>query len=564
MNKGVLSRRGFLKATCGVALGPRLGHSASGGAAAKKPNIIFFLVDDYDKLETSVYGGNVLTPNLDRLAKEGITFHNAHMTSTVCTPSRYTCLTGRYAGSSYSRRYLAECPAGMQGLPAFNVELEDDNMNVGAILAKNGYATGYVGKYHVGPEIDKDNSERYGLHYIPKNCEFSEKVNRQKRENERRHRQLIKERGFTWAKNIYWTNLKVPFKGHNPEWTIWAALEFIEEHKDEPFYLHYCTTLLHGPNGEWFKSLSKPLVTGEGILDEPLTDPGKRESVMERLRKTGLGENEAGYLWNDDSVGMILDKLDELGIADNTIFVFIADHGSVFKGSLYKDRGTEVPCIMRWPSGMKKNVQCHELIQNTDFVPTWFELAGADVPKGYRMDGVSIAPLFSRPERSVRDCVYGEMGPARSVKTKDYDYIALRYTSDQIEAIRAGDNRGIKKLQGLSGGVSRGRAKPGAFSYDQLYDLRRDPLEQRNLAGERRYQGKLREMKALLKRQLRRFEGRPFGEFIPGGNAVPGGGYDDALEKMAKAGNPKGSKPTKAQREPGKRRRQEQYPSNHR
>ena len=68
--------------------------------AAKRPNIIIFLVDDYDKYETSVYGGKVLTPNLDRLAREGITFENAHVTSTVCTPSRYTFLTGRYAGSS--------------------------------------------------------------------------------------------------------------------------------------------------------------------------------------------------------------------------------------------------------------------------------------------------------------------------------------------------------------------------------------------------------------------------------------------------------------------------------
>ena len=73
--------------------------------AAPRPNIIVFLVDDYDKYEISVYGGKVLTPNLDRLAKEGIIFENAHVTSTVCTPSRYTFLTGRYAGSSYHSEY---------------------------------------------------------------------------------------------------------------------------------------------------------------------------------------------------------------------------------------------------------------------------------------------------------------------------------------------------------------------------------------------------------------------------------------------------------------------------
>jgi len=67
-------------------------------AESQLPNIVVFLVDDYDKPETSVYGGDVLTPNLDRLAREGMTMTNVHMTSTVCTPSRYTCLTGRYAG----------------------------------------------------------------------------------------------------------------------------------------------------------------------------------------------------------------------------------------------------------------------------------------------------------------------------------------------------------------------------------------------------------------------------------------------------------------------------------
>jgi hypothetical protein len=82
---------------------------------AVPPNIIVFLVDDYDKAEASVYGGNVLTPNLDRLAREGMVFHNFHVSSTVCTPSRYGFLTGRYAGSSDSAEYLAECPLGKQG-----------------------------------------------------------------------------------------------------------------------------------------------------------------------------------------------------------------------------------------------------------------------------------------------------------------------------------------------------------------------------------------------------------------------------------------------------------------
>ena len=101
---------------------------------------------------------------------------------------------------------------------------------------------------------------------------------------------------------------------------------------------------------------------------------------MKRIEQAGLTSNQAGYLWMDDSLGLILNKLDELKLAHNTIVLFVADHGSGHKGSLYKAKGTEVPCIMRWPAGMKAGVRSEELIQNTDFVPTWFELAGVKSP----------------------------------------------------------------------------------------------------------------------------------------------------------------------------------------
>ena len=260
--------------------------SAKDVGAEPRPNIIVFLVDDYDKPETSVYGGKVLTPNLDRMASEGMTFHNAHVTSTVCTPSRYTFLTGRYAGSSTFPTYTELFPPGSQGLPAFNVGLEADNMNVGRVLAESGYATGFVGKYHVDIKYQGNAAEAAGLHDVKKNADYTDTLNRQFGENEKRYREMIKTRGFTWAKNIYWGNLRAPFKGHNPEWTIQAALEFIDLHKKGPFYLHYATTLLHGPNGEWHRSLmEKEKVTGEGILDQALKVMPPRRSVMDRVRK---------------------------------------------------------------------------------------------------------------------------------------------------------------------------------------------------------------------------------------------------------------------------------------
>jgi arylsulfatase A-like enzyme len=513
-------------------------------SAARRPNIIVFLVDDYDKHETSVYGGKVLTPNLERLAQEGITFNNAHVTSTVCTPSRYTFLTGRYAGSSYYPEYCELFPPGQQALPAFNVGLEGDNMNVGAVLAKNGYATGFVGKFHVGPSLsDPAFRSKYQLHEVQKNAPFTEKLNRQQFENEKQFRRAVRDYGFTWAKNIYWDNTKAPFQSHNPEWTAAAAVEFIEEHKERPFYLHYCTTLLHGPNGAWHKSLGYPKVTGEGIIRESLNAMPARASVMKRIEKAGLSSNEAGYLWMDDSLGVLLDKLDELNLSDNTVVLFIADHGSANKGSLYKAKGTEVPCIMRWPKGMKAGIRSDQLIQNTDFVPTWLELAKATIPDGYRVDGVSLKSLFHKPHTPVREYVYHEIGAARSIKTRDHSYIALRYTRDQVAGVRDNSRRHVKSMTGLSGGVSRSIAThPHAYSGDQLYHLKGDPDAQKNLAAMPRHAKILKHMQELLIAEFRKFPQRPYGEFVTGGDSIGGGSYADVFETLRKAASDKKKK----------------------
>ena len=510
----------------GIIIGASL---AANALAAEKPNIIFFIVDDYDKAETSVYGGNVLTPSLDRLAKNGLTFNNAHMTSTVCTPSRYTCMTGRYASSSYSDKLFAECPKGTQTLPAFNVGLEPDNMNVAKVLADHGYATGIVGKFHVsGGHAVGDQALN-----IPKNVPYTDELNQKKYEREKQDRELLKSYGYTWAKNIYMDNMKAPFKGHNPEWTISAAMEFLEEHKDQPFFLYYGTTLLHGPNKEWYNSLTeKDLVTAEGFLEKSIGIMD-RGSVLTRLEEAGLDPvNNAGYLWMDDSLGMLLDKLEELGIADNTLVCFVADHGSKRKGSLYTIDGTEVPCIISWPAGIEKGFVTEELIQNTDFVPTWFDLAGVELPEGYKMDGVSMTPLFKDRNASVRDYVFNEMGASRAVKTKEWSYMTLRFTTDQVEEMRKNERSIEKTLTGLSGGISRGRDNPNALSYHQLYNLKKDRAETNNLVDNPKHAETIEELRAMLKEVLLKFEGRPYGEFVPGGNAQGPGTFDDILAKM--------------------------------
>ena len=108
-----------------------------------------FLADDTDKSQVSLYGAKVLTPNLDRLAKEGMVFNQAYVSSTVCVPSRYTFVTGRHPGHSKYPSYIEKYLETGQ-VPEFNVGLEVDGMNLGKVLADNGYVTGWTGKYHIG------------------------------------------------------------------------------------------------------------------------------------------------------------------------------------------------------------------------------------------------------------------------------------------------------------------------------------------------------------------------------------------------------------------------------
>lgn len=155
------------------------------------------------------------------------------------------------------------------------------------------------------------------------------------------------------------------------------------------------------------------------------------------------------------------------------------------------------------------------------------------MPDGYRLDGVSLLPLFKSPNEPIRDYVYGEMGPARSIKTKQWNYIALRYTREQIKAI-LDEHRSVNQLMGLSGGVSRAKMYPHAFDPDQLYDLVNDPSEQKNVVTNRKHRKRMEEMKRLLKQELARFPNRPFGEFITGENAVGIEGQTGLVPKLRK------------------------------
>ena len=506
-------------------------------ARGERPNIIMFLIDDQNPSSIAAFGGDTYTPNLDRMAEEGMKFTRAYVSSSVCTPSRYSFLTGRFAGNSYSKRYIDEVGGKEnQGLPNFNVALERDNMNVGNILRKAGYTTGFVGKYHLTSELDFPEfyKGKNGWIDIPKDASPGPETSAQFKHNERWMRRYLQTLGFSWAMNVYPENIHSPYSSHNPEWTTVAALDFIQDNKDGPFYLHLCSTLLHGPDKSWRKSMDHPLVTGEGevkMLPEAMTP---RAELLKTITKKGFDPDShvAGEAWIDDSLGAILRKLEELGIDDNTLVIFAPDHGRDGKASVFSHGGCQVPMIMRWPNGIPAGQVCDELVQNIDLAPTYFELAKAKKPDAYHLDGTSLTPLFENGKVSEwRDHLYLEMGVARAAVTKDWSYIAVRHTKEQIATIEKASPQNLPKALSYIGRLGigvRGADRPGFFDEDQLYSLENDPNEMKNLANDKRQAHRLREMRSFMQHDLEVI-GRPFGEFILGRNTSPPGQINEQI-----------------------------------
>jgi hypothetical protein len=227
-------------------------------------------------------------------------------------------------------------------------------------------------------------------------------------------------------------------------------------------------------------------------------------------------------------IGDILDKLEELNIADNTLLIYTADHGSDMKASLFNTNGTQVPFLMRWPASIPAGIESDALVQNIDMAPTYFDIVNATPPEGYQIDGISLLPLLKTGEtpEGWREHLYFELGNARAVMTDDgWKYIAIRYPQELIDRIKEMEYHRIPRSMAPLGRVGigiRGASHPGFWDEDQLYDLHNDPWEMNNLAYEAEYADKLQRMKELMSNYLHQI-GRPFGEFIPTGNAgMPG------------------------------------------
>ena len=524
----------------------------------KRPNIIYIMTDDQsaivptkadgdmihlegEKVQSHPFGFNgdseVHTPIIDGLAKDGMIFNHAYVSSSVCSPSRYTMLTGRYAGRSEGPSFMKLHPYGKMTRVENNTELEMDRENLPRLLQKAGYKTGFVGKSHI---IDHDllnrrgKSNASGLIPYEKGADPKDpEINKAMRHNHEFWSNQIKKYGFDYANGVYAGNLRELYNDslnvHNIEWKNKAALEFIDQNAEEPFFLYYSEMVPHGPapwvqkNGKYIHGLdSNPKFTGEGYVDQEFENMPSRNDILNEVIAAGKDPDHAWLRWFDHAVGAVVKKLKEKGIYENTIIVVTSDHGNynLGKTTIYEG-GIKVPLMMHWPAGIKPKSVYDELVQNIDFTPTFLDLAGVNIKKIDAVDGVSLKKVMAGSDKVVHDHLYFELGFARGVRTKDWKYITVRYdekAQKQIDqgALLKGWNGHTHKLPYYTRnshlGYHASKLNPLYFDENQLFDLTNDPKEKKNIFESNPQ--KSEEMKKLLIQNLKSFPERPYGELV--------------------------------------------------
>ncbi|TWU31797.1 sulfatase family protein [Novipirellula artificiosorum] len=507
-----------------------------GGAnlAAERPNVVIIVSDDQSWDSIGFQGGKVHTPRLNQMAKDGLYLSDFNVTSTVCSPSRYSFLTGRYAGRCEGRRFMQEHPLGDQTQVENIGELEQDRWNVAKLLQRAGYTTGFVGKSHlVNHEWINGDWSKAGLETYPQNADPREpEVNAKMRRNHQKWCEAIKPFGFDFVDGVYAANLKEQrcdaLNVHNLDWTVSKAVAFLEQSKDDPFFLYFSTTLHHGP-APWSNQYSldaDPRMTGEGFVAEGFDVLPSRANVLQRNRAAGFNDRQAYALWLDDGVGAIVDKVEQLGLEEETLIIFVPDHGSYRHGkATLHDYGMRVAMLMQWKGKIKAGSQYDALTANIDITPTILDLCDVAPPADDSMDGVSLKPVIYGSQRAVREELFGEMGHSRCVKTKDWKYIAVRYPDVVQRKIDQGgkfpafnkedpplDRPYLTRNRHL--GHYASLQNPHYFEADQLYNLKADPEENENVF--RRYPEVAQQMQKRLAKALTQFEERPFGEFTDG------------------------------------------------
>lgn len=397
-------------------------------AAASKPNIVFILADDLGWADTTLYGHTRLyqTPNIERLAKRGMTFSRAYTASPLCSPTRSSILTGLSPARTglttpncHLPQIVLKATEGTKGAPNQKsigptpvTRLDPKYVTLAEALKDAGYATGHFGKWHLGKEP-----------YSPLEHGFDVDVPH-------------------WPgpgpAGSYVAPWKFPdFDPDTPSQHIEdrmakEAVAFLKRHKDEPFFLNYWMFSVHAPF-----DAKKDLIEKYRKRIDP-KDPQRSPTYAAMVESM------------DDAVGTLIDTLDRLKLSENTIVIFFSDNGGNMyntvddttptsnaplrggKASMYEG-GVRVPLVVSWPGVVKPDTRNDSRVQSDDFYPTILDLLGLKPGEGQIFDGVSFLPaLKGEPHRRAPSFTYFPHNPPvpdwipPSVSMHDGDWKLIR------------------------------------------------------------------------------------------------------------------------------------------
>lgn len=475
-----------------------------------RPNILWIITDDtgYDMLGYS--GGPPLTPNIDRLAHTGVVATRFHTASPICMPSRFSYLTGKYPGHCESSSFREKFPVTGHYKLAFDTPIDPgDHNNAAAIFKSAGYQTGFVGKYHVGPPMKQMGFHEYDPDEDPRNPVTRNKL----QQDYSKMQDYLHGIGFTYADGISWDNTDnrplVALRQHNMEWQTDHALRFLDaaSGSSNPFFLYFATTPQHGPH-QRTSIEGDPLITEWGFLERKPKVQRSRKSVLKRCSIYDKSEQHiaCGAVWTDDAVGVLIDKLEKMGVLDDTIIIFSTDHGPGTRSGKFTcyQGGTQIPFLINCPALLPSGQECEALLQNIDLLPTLMALCGIPMSQS-KFDGLNRLEQLNGAQDN-REALYFELGNYRAVRTRGMKYITLRYGRRELEDMRCGRvSSAYLAVQGTGGDYPL-RLYPNYFDPDQLYDLDRDPLEQNNLVDAPEYAEALAAMRQRLKEFLTEFD----------------------------------------------------------
>ncbi|MCA9053457.1 MAG: sulfatase [Planctomycetaceae bacterium] len=384
--------------------------SIAGEAAVRSgpPNVVLVLIDDMGWADLGCYGSRFHeTPNIDRLASEGVRFTDFYAAGAVCSPTRASIQSGQYQARLQITDFIPghAFPYEKLTVPPVRGELPLDIVTPAETLHEAGYVSGYFGKWHLGDDGYLPSDQGYDVSVVTGGRHFSP--------------------GFRTT-----PKMKVPDDTYLGDFLTDQTLAFIKEHRDQPFFVQLSHFAVH-----------IPLEARTDLIEKYHQKP-KPETGINNPIYAAMVEHV------DDSVGRIMTALDYLDLAGNTLLIVTSDNGGLRqsaggkgpivcsnaplrdeKGSLYEG-GIRVPLIIRWPGVAVAGETCDEPTISTDFWATLADVAGVSPPEGQPLDGLSLRPLLETPDAQLDRAAlywhyphYHHSRPAGAIRARDWKLI---------------------------------------------------------------------------------------------------------------------------------------------